>query len=157
MCRIHFLFQEHQCILRLLALVCFVARMFVQHFRKLPAQAKLRYVPVVERQGYGTVIFGVNDKVRNDLLEVLADRFSQRTSRTRVQLGQFSRSCIVLFFGDTQFLDDFIFVFSGKLVAALANDIQFNLFQRRSPCAEFAAADIPAGCVLRFRQDQSPE
>ena len=54
LCRIHFLFQEHQCILRLLALVCFVARMFVQHFRKLPAQAKLRYVPVVERQGYGT-------------------------------------------------------------------------------------------------------
>ena len=65
------------------------------------------------------------------MLQVFTDCFSHGTSRTRIQLGQFGGSRIILFFCNIQFLNNLVFIFAGEVLTALSDDVQLNLLERR--------------------------
>ena len=113
-------------------------------FCEFAAQAEFGHVVVVEAQADGAVVFGLHDKVGDDLLDVLSDGFSHRASRARVELYQFCYGIVVLLFGDVQLLQDFILVFLRELVTALADDVVFGLFQGRI----FLALDLQQEAFL---------
>ena len=128
---IHLLFEEHQCVARLLALVGLVAGVFVQHFGKLPAEAQLGHVTVVQAEGDGAVVLCLHQKVGDNLLEVLPNGLAQGTAGPGIEFGEFAHGLLILFFRNSQLQQDLFFVLPGEVIATFADDVQLQLSQGR--------------------------
>ena len=127
---IHFLFQEHHGLFGFLGLVCLVLGVFLYHFGEIAAHAQFGNIPVVERQVDSAVVIGIHNKIGYDLLQVLADSFTQRRSRTRVQFADFFYGLLESFFFQSEFLLYFVPMLTGEIFVAFGNDCFFNIKNR---------------------------
>jgi len=104
--------------------------MFFHHFREVATHTEFGDITVIEAYIDGSVIIRFHDKVGNYLLEIPADRFSQRSTRTGIQLGYLIKSFLESLFINVQFLYNLLPVFTGEFFIALSNDTFFQLQYR---------------------------
>lgn len=104
--------------------------MLFHHFREVATHTEFGDITVIEAYIDSSVIIRFHDKVGNYLLEIPADRFSQRSTRTGIQLGYLIKSFLESLFINVQFLYNLLPVFTGEFFITLSDDTFFQLQYR---------------------------
>ena len=104
--------------------------MLLHHLGKVAAHPEFGNIAVIQAYVNRSVIVGIHQKIGNNLLKVSSDGFSERSTRTGIQLGYFGNRLIESLFSDIQFLNDFLPVLPGKFFITVTDDALFQVQYR---------------------------
>ena len=100
--------------------------MFLHHFREVAADAQLGHVGIVQCKVDGAVVFGLDDEVGHNLLQVFPYGLAQRGAGTRIEFAKFLDGMLELVFADAELLLYLVPMLAGEIFVAVTDDVSFQ-------------------------------
>ena len=101
--------------------------MFLQQGAEVAADAQLGHVAVIEAQGDGAVVGGLDDEVRHNLLYVLADGFAHGGAWTGIEAANLADGTVGRVLVDVQLLLYLVPMLAGELFVTVGHNVFLHL------------------------------